>query len=89
MPTPLSPPGPRIPVTEVDARATLVGIAPGWYRARDLFPRYEAVVSAAGRPPGTVKNLGEALGRMGLEREWVHGHVYAWHVTEELAGQTA
>jgi hypothetical protein len=72
-------------VSPEDVRAVLVGITPGWYRTADLYPRYAAWAASKGREVASAKTLGEVIRRgLRLERRTVHGHVAAWHVTEDL-----
>lgn len=68
-------------VTEEEVRELLAGLEPGWYRARDLLPRYEAQARQAGRRVGDAKKLGEALHRAGLPTRKVHGHASAYEIT--------
>jgi hypothetical protein len=68
-------------ITNEEARAVLEGLEPGWYRARDLYPRYEALTRAAGGRVGNAKALGEALSRAGVPRRTVHDHVSAYQVS--------
>ena len=85
LPTPVPLPLPVV-VDPADVLATVKGLTPGWYRARDLHPRYAVLAHAAGHVVGDTKKLGEALWRTRrFERRYVHDHVTAYLVTEELA----
>lgn len=69
---------------------TLAGLVPGWYRVRDLYPRYLALEHRLENEPGTRIGFGMAIRRLGLDSRTVHGHAKAWEVTDEvlkLAGE--
>lgn len=61
----------------------LIGVTPGTYRTRDLYPRYQAWAERLGKPVASAKSLGEAIGRMGVERHSSsHGHVTVWNIAK-------
>ena len=67
-------------ITAEEVRAVLEGLDPGWYRARDLHPRYEALASAAGRQVASVKALGEALRRAKVPSRKIQNNISAYGV---------
>jgi hypothetical protein len=86
MPLPVRGPGPSVP--ESDIRAVLKGIEPGWYRTRDLYPRYVAWAERQGKKAASSKSLGESIRRsLALEVSRAHGNVTRWHITEALTQQ--
>ena len=72
-------------VTDDQVRAVLVGLEPGWYVARDLYPRYLAYAEREGLAPGSRAALGNALRRVTPPSDrFAHGHSRLYQVTEEL-----
>lgn len=85
MPVPMSFSGSSVPLPLEDLRQVLIGIEPGWYRTRDLYPRYVAWAESQGKTPASVKTMGEAIRReLDVERGVTHGNVSRWYITEEL-----
>jgi hypothetical protein len=72
-------------VGEGDVLLTIAGLRPGWYRVRDLYPRFLAYEeSSKNDPPRTKIQFGGALSQMDLESQFTHGHTKVWHFTAEL-----
>lgn len=75
------------PVSDGDLYLTLAGLRPGWYVARDIYPRFLAMEEVMGNhPPRTKIQFGMALSRTrpSLESRQTHGHAKAWLLTEEV-----
>lgn len=70
-------------ITDDEAREVLVGLRPGEYVTRDLYPRYLYLMEKTGRKPGTRNSLGMALLRICGRSRRGSGHVAVWQVTEE------
>jgi len=67
--------------TTDDMRSLLIGLAPGRYTTRDLWPRYQAWATSQGRDTVSRNAFGLALSRvLGAPVGWAHGHVkvYEW-----------
>lgn len=78
----LSPPN-RLTLGEL--HGFLNGLEPGWYKTRDLYPRYAAWAEREGKPQVTVKGLGESIRReLNPNRSYVSGHVSVWHILETM-----
>jgi hypothetical protein len=77
------------PPTREDLIELLTGLAPGWYRSRDLHPRYLVWAERKGRTPVTIKTLGETISRvMMLDKRRSKGNVVQFRVTPDaVAGR--
>lgn len=63
----------------------LVGLPDGWYRTRDLYPRYVAWAEREGKTPATVKGLGEGIRhRLDPHRASSHGNVSVYWIDADL-----
>jgi hypothetical protein len=63
---------PLLPVPDVnqeDLVTVLSGLAPGTYRARDLYNRYVHMVRGRGREPVTANRFGRELTKYGAHRD--------------------
>lgn len=70
-------------LTSQDLVEVITGLSPGWYRSRDLHPRYKAWAESQHREVREVGMLGQMIGRTRLlERRTITGGIALWHVTE-------
>ena len=67
-------------VNQDDVRAVIEGLAPGWYRTRDLWPRYLAWAEREGKTPGTKIRFGIVLRQVAMESKIVRDHVAAHRI---------
>ena len=82
-PDPASLPVNRLTLKEL--HGFLGGLTPGWYKTRDLYPRYVAWAEREGKTPVTVKALGESIKReLNPDRSFASGHASVWHILEHM-----
>lgn len=80
-------------VIEEQAREVLIGLEPGWYTVRDLYPRYLAWAEREKVNPATKIQYGMTMRRIteasGSSGPNVFGHVRLYGVTEEMTAAPA
>jgi hypothetical protein len=64
-----------------DVRAMIKGLRHGWYKTRDLYPRYLAWAKQAGKRPANRVRLGQALLQV-ADSSYVAGHIRVFELND-------